>query len=129
VSLLDQIPAQIYAGFRGKLRLATLWRSVPSISAGLDENGDPLAAMIETWACQGFTDKYSDYFRLKGDVPETDAKVCIFGASLPVGIRPQKDDKVLIAGQWWQIRNPQTDPADALWTCQSFVCAAPTLLS
>lgn len=125
MTLLDTLPALIFQGFRNKLRGATLWRSADSVSGGLDANGDPIATSVTEYPCQGFTDRYSDYFTKGGMVPETDVKVCIFGASLPAGVQPQKDDKVYIDGAWWQLRNPTTDPAQALWTCGAYECKAP----
>lgn len=128
MSLLQGYLAQeLYNGFRGKLLRATLWRAAPDVSAGLDDRGDPNLTTIFTWACQGFVEDYSDIFRLRAEIPETDSKVNIFAKSLPAGIAPLKDDKVQMpAGQtWWQLRKVATDPATALWVCQSFRCEAP----
>lgn len=128
MGILDPIAGQIYAAFRGKLKAATLWRAVPSVSAGLDGTGDPINPVPTTWPCEGFTDNYSDYFTTRGEVPEKDVKVMIFAASLPAGVRPETDDKVQIparTGPWYQLRNAKTDPATALWTCQAFETEAP----
>ena len=119
--LLDNLAGQIYAGFKNKLRLATLLRPVPSASGGLDSLGDPISTTIASYPCQGFTDNYDEMFRARAGIPETDIKVCIFGASLPSGIAPQKDDQVNIVGQTYQIRRARSDPALALYTCQSFL--------
>ena len=124
--LLDgQLARQIYAGFRNKLQKGTLWRAGIASSGGLDGYGDPIATDPQTWPMQGFTDAYNDVFRAQAGIPEGDVKVCIFAKSLPAGIRPGKDDKAFINGQWWQLRKAATDPATALWTCQAFACGAP----
>ncbi len=130
MGVLDgQLAAAVYAGFKGKLLKGTLRREVLGDSGGLDEFGDPIAPTPQTWGLQGFTDNYSDFFRASSGIPTTDLRVSVFAKSLPAGVRPQKDDKVSLAQAgvttWYQLRRVTTDPATALWTCQSFVCEAP----
>src|ERR1700733_1819020 len=110
--LLDgQLAKTVYAAFRGKLQNGTLWRAVPTISGGLDSQGDPLVTVPMTWPIQGFREDYSDFFRANG-IPKTDSKINIFAQSIAQGtVAPLKDDKVNLAGQWWQIRRAGTDPA------------------
>jgi hypothetical protein len=130
--LEGQLASAIYAGFKGKLSKATLWRSVGAESGGLDALGDELAIVPTIWPGQGFTDNYSDAFKARAGIPETDLKVCLFAKSLPAGVRPLKDDKVNIptgSAAWYQLRKADTDPATALWTCQAYACAAPPLPS
>lgn len=129
MGLLDgQLAQAIYNGFKGKLLKGSLRREVLGDSGGLDEFGDPVAPTPVIWTLQGFTDEYSDFFKATAFVPTTDLKVNVFAKSLQV--RPQKDDKVSFtqAGvvTWYQVRKVATDPATALWVCQSFVCPAPT---
>jgi hypothetical protein len=125
--LLDgQLSKAIYAGFRNKLQKGTLWRATAALSAGLDERGDPNATDPVTWACQGFHDNIDDAYKARAGIPETDSMCAIFAQSLPAGIQPQKDDKLFIAGSWWQLRRVKTDPATALWSCQAFQCQAPS---
>jgi hypothetical protein len=126
MGLLDrQLARQLLQGFQGKniLQAAKLWRAVPT--GGLDSHGDPVSSTPTLWDFQGFTEDYNDAFRRAAGIPELDIRVNIFGASLPPGIIPMKDDKAFIAGQWWQIRKPGTDPAKALYVCQSFGCETP----
>lgn len=125
--LEGQLASAIYAGFRGKLKKATLWRLAAGSSTTLTPAGDVIDQAPEMWPCEGFTDGYSDYIRATAGIPTTDLKVCVFGASLPAGVRPLTDDKVLIGGEWHQLRKANVDPAGALWTCQAFVCRAPPL--
>lgn len=131
MGILDgQLAQAVYDGFKGRLLKGTLRREVIGDSSGLDELGDAVAPEPVSWGAQGFTDEYSDFFKAQAGIPTTDLKVCIFAKSLPAGVRPQKDDKVSLtqAGvtTWYQVRKVMTDPATALWTCQSFVCQAPT---
>jgi hypothetical protein len=123
VGLLDgDIAKAIYAGFKNKLLTGTL--RVETESMGNDEYGDPLATVITTHTIQGFTDEYSAFFRAQSGIPDTDLKVGIFAQSIP-GITPSKDDKVKFRSTWYQIRKVNTDPAIALWECQSFEIPAP----
>lgn len=131
MGLLDGgIASAIYKGFKGKLLKGTLRREQPVGSAGLDSLGDPLATDPLTWACQGFTEDYSDFYRAQAGIPAGDVRVNVFAASLPRGIRPQKDDQVAFvrAGvtTWFQLRKNGTDPAEALWASPGFQIADPT---
>jgi len=131
MGLLDgQLAQAVYLGFKGKLLKGSLRRAGVAESGGLDSRGDPLATDPQTWACQGFTEDYSDYFRATTGVPEGDLKANIFAKSLPAGVRPLKDDQVSFtqAGvtTWYQVRKAATDPATALWVCQAFAIPAPT---
>lgn len=121
VGLLEgAIAKAIYDGFKGKLLKGTLRRTAPDSAAGLDKLGDPQDVEKLSWRCQGFVDNYSEAFRTQHQIPDTDAKVCIFAKSLPAGVRPQKDDIVEIpTGTSYQLRSPiMTDPATALWECR-----------
>ncbi len=124
--LLDgQLARTIYQGFRNKLLTGQLRKAVPSISGGLLPNGDPIATAIVLYTCQGFVEGYSAIYKARAGIPETDSKVNVFAASLPAGVRPEKDDKVKFLGTWWQLRKAETDPATALWTCQAYQCTPP----
>jgi len=132
VGILDgQLAATIYAGFRGRLSKGRLLRVGVGESGGLDALGDAKATGQELYGLEGFADDYSDFFRAQAGIPETDVKVCIFGASLPKGIRPLKDDKVALtrAGveTWYQLRRDGVDPAGALWECPGFEIDPPEL--
>lgn len=125
--LEGQIANAIYKGFKNKLLKGTLRRDVPS---SLDARGDPVSTSPLTWGMQGFVDLYSESFRAQFGVPDTDAIVNIFAKSLPSGVQPTKDDKVLFRSQWYQLRTVSVDPALALWMCQrSFVIPAPSDVS
>lgn len=130
MGVLDgQLAKAIYAGFKGRLSKGRLLRLNVADSGGLDALGDPVATSPSLFRLEGFSDKYSDFSRAQAGIPDTDVKVCIFGASLPSGIRPLKDDKVGLtkAGveTWYQLRKDGVDPADALWECQGYVIPTP----
>ena len=130
MGILDGPLAQsIYAGFQGKLLVGLLRRTDVAGSGGLNDKGDPNAVAPATYDCQGFVDKFSAFTRKQAGIPETDLKVCIFGASLPAGFEPQKDDQVKFTragvATWYQLRTADVDPAGALWECQGFVIPEP----
>lgn len=126
-SLLEGgIAKAIFAGFKGKLLKGTLRRSGVAASGGLDARGDPIVGEPETWGCEGFVDNYSAFTRAQAGIPETDLKVCIFASSLPAGVQPRREDKVLMRAKWYQLRDVGADPAQALWECQAFEVAAPS---
>jgi hypothetical protein len=122
--LLDGLIAKaIYDGFKNKLLKGTLKRISVDPSAGLNARGDPVATIEQTWACQGFVDTYSEFFRTTAGIPDTDSMVAIFAKSLPEGVRPIKDDLVQFAtpigsNPWYQLRSVGVDPATALWECR-----------
>jgi hypothetical protein len=124
-SILTNLPQTIFAAFNGKLLNGTLWRYVIGESGNLTDQGDPIEGTPTTWSMQGFVDDYDAAYRQRAGIPEGDAKVSVFGASLPSGIAPRRDDRINMQGQWWQVRKIATDPAQALYVCQSFVCPAP----
>jgi len=129
MGLLDgDLAKAVYGAFKGRLLKGVIRQSVVASSGGLDDLGDPLAsAPIET-TIQGFAEDYSESFRVSAGIPMGDVKVNIFAESMP-GNRPSKDDLVRLdrgaRSTWYQIRRVATDPAEALWTCQSFVTEAP----
>lgn len=127
MGLLDgQIAAAIYAGFKGKLLKGQLRRVTVSESGGLDDLGDPLARSISYFPFEGFDDGYDAAYMARAGIPIGDSKVSAFAKSL--GTRPQKDDKLELpkgSGTWYQVRKVDSDPATALWVCQSYSIPPP----
>ena len=120
MGLLDgQIASAIYAGFKNKLLKGTLRRRTAIVTMGLDELGDAVRTESTDYACQGFVDEYSEFFRATAGIPDTDLKVCVFAKSLPSGVRPLKDDLVKFGSVWYQLKIVNTDPATALWECRA----------
>lgn len=127
MGLLDGMAGAIYAGFKDKLRDGQLRRVVVSESGGTNDQGDPIVTTPVFYPLQGFTDEFSAYERMASGIPQTDLKVCIFGAS--ISTPPRSDDMVEMpmgSGAWYQLRSADTDPAAALWTCRAFKHKAPT---
>lgn len=134
-SFLDEMAGSIYAGFKGKLRSGALRRL--SGGTGQDGHGRPIAADPTLYPCEGFVDGYSEHTRATAGIPLTDVRVNIFGASLPPGFVPRKDDMVRVDypaangraaySQWHQLRERvEADPANALFSCQAFEVGAPS---
>ena len=120
MGLLDgAIAKAIFDGFKGKLLKGTLRRRTAVVAVGLDERGDAISTTTTDYACEGFVDEYSEFFRATAGVPDNESKVAIFAKSLPSGVRPLKDDLVLFGGQWWQLKTVNVDPATALWECRA----------
>ncbi len=123
MGLLDgQIASAIFQGFRNRLLRGTLYHSTPT--GALDEFGDPEATHVDSYQMQGFTEEYKDVYKgaRRGDsaaAPEVEFMVNIFAKSLPSGVQPKKDDIVLMSGTYSQLREVETDPATALWTCRA----------
>ena len=120
--LTGDIANDVFKCFKGLLLSGELRRETPG--ASVDEYGDALAPTISYFAIEGFVSRYSESFRATAGIPDTDLKVNIFAKSAPA-LTPTKDDKVLFEGQWYQIRKVATDPATAMWTCQSFAIEPP----
>ena len=124
--LSGQLAKAVYAGFKGKLSKGQLRRAVSAPSGGLDGYGDPISLDDQLFPFEGFDDGYDAAYAKTAGIPESDTKVNIFAASLAT--RPTKDDKVEIplgSGSWFQVRRVSSDPATALWVCQSYQCKAP----
>lgn len=118
VSFLEgQLRNAIAKGFNGKLLTGTLSR--PGAATGVDEYGDPIYTVPFEIPVQGFVDEYNDAYRATAGIPETDSKVCLIAGLMSTD--PQKDDKVKFPGfPLFQIRKVKTDPAIAMWECQSY---------
>ncbi len=121
MGLLDgEIAQQIYNGFKGQLLKGTLMRDSLPVSPVINDRGQVTNKILQQWSCEGFVDSYNDVFRVSAGIPATDSKVSIFAKSLPSGIEPIKDDRIVFNSKTWQVRERKTDPATALWECQSY---------
>lgn len=118
VSFLEgQLRNAIAKGFNGKLLTGNLSR--PGAATGVDEYGDPIYTVPFEIPVQGFVDEYNDAYRATAGIPETDSKVCLIAGLMSTD--PQKDDKLKFPGfPLFQIRKIKTDPAIAMWECQSY---------
>jgi hypothetical protein len=121
--LEGKLAEAIFAGFKGLLLTGTLRRE--TLGTTLNSHGDATSSTVTTYTVEGFTSRYSDFFRATAGIPETDLKVSIFAESSP-GLVPTKDDLVQFKSVWYQLRSVSIDPAGALYVCQGFVTDAPT---
>lgn len=119
--LTGKIAKAIFKGFKGKLLKGELRRETPS--ATLDTLGDPDDTTISYFSIEGFTDEFTEFYKMKAGIPESDVKVNIFSQSAPTLI-PTKDDKVsfntAFGIRWYQLRTVGVDPAGALFTAPGF---------
>jgi hypothetical protein len=118
MALLDgDLRAAIARGFAGLLLPGVVTRTVPG--GGLDEHGDPIANTTVTYACQGFVETFSAFYRAQAGIPDTDVKITLIGGL--TGTRPQKDDRVTLRGTVYQIRRiVNIDPAEASYELQGY---------
>jgi hypothetical protein len=121
--LEGQLAKAIFEGFKGLLLTGVLRRE--TFGTSLNSYGDPTGSTVTTYDIEGFTSRYSDFYRASAGIPETDIKVNIFSES-SAGLVPTKDDLVKFSGVWYQLRSVAVDPAGALYVCQAFVTDAPT---
>lgn len=120
--LTGDLAQAVFDGFRGLLLTGELRREIKS--GVLDDYGDPVGNTIEYFSIEGFSSRYSAFYRAQAQIPETDVKVSIFAKSND-GLVPRKDDKVIMNGVWYQLREVSVDPAGALYVCQAFVISPP----
>jgi len=121
--LEGKLAKDIFRGFKGLLLKGTLRRE--TLGTTLDTYGDPTTDSVTNYSVEGFTSSYSDFYRARAGIPETDLKVNIFAESSP-GLTPMKDDLVQFQSVWYQLRSVSHDPAKALFVCQAYATDAPT---
>jgi hypothetical protein len=115
MGLLDgAIKQAIATGFRGKLLKGTL-RKVTA--TGRATNGDPVTTTSD-YACQGFREAYSAFFRAQALIPDDDVQIVLIAGL--TGAAPIAGDKINLVGAWWQVRKVDIDPAGATYSCQCF---------
>lgn len=113
--LQNQLKNQIAAGFKNKLLKGKLERKTNN---GVNEFGDPVVNVEETFNIEGFTSKYSDFYRAKFGIPDTDLKVILIAGNCDV--KPEKEDNVSFSDKKYQIRSVNIDPAEATYICQAY---------
>lgn len=120
-SPLAQVSKLIAQGFNGKLYKGTLRRET---SSTVNSFGDRVAGTPQTFAFQGIRDSFNAVFAQAAGIPITDARILII-AGLCKTV-PVKDDKVLLNGEWFQLRQlVERDPAGATYVFAGFSIAAP----
>lgn len=121
-SFLDQMAAQLYEGFRGKLHSGAIRRMAGG--SALDAKGRPIGQAPVLIPCEGFEDDYSALTRAQAGIPLTSVRVNIFGASIGDGLPPRMDELVRLdppsGPRWYKLKERiATDPAGALWQCEA----------
>ena len=121
MGLLDgEIASTIGAALNFMMLDATIRRDG---SSTVDARGNNIDGTPVTYACRGFRDSYSDFYRSLVGIPDTDIKIVLTASYLATV--PTQDDKIQISGTWYQARSVRTDPATAAWEIQAFEIAAP----
>lgn len=128
--LTGDLASQVFAAFKGKLLKGIIRQTVIPESGALDSHGDPIDSDPVDTAIEGFFENYDDAYKARAGIPLNDLQVNIFAKSCP-GVTPTKDDVVKLIGTggvavWYQLRKVKTDPATAMWVCQSFVIPEPS---
>ncbi|WP_427023035.1 hypothetical protein ACP4J4_10360 [Aureimonas ureilytica] len=70
-----------------------------------------------TWtdtACKGMVDTYSDSYRLRTGIPDTDVRLIVLQQG--VAAKPSTDSEITIRGARYKIMSVEMDPAQASWT-------------
>lgn len=108
----------------------TLNRVAADTIVGLDNRGDPIANKITPYNCEGFFDDYTEGYKVKFEIPDTDTRIMIFSNSIT--IKPRQGDEINLVDPkregsgWFKIRSISVDPASALWVCRSYPIQEPT---
>lgn len=114
MSLLDDIRAAIGGAFSDtSLFFSDATLTHPEQGGGWNE----APAEADAYPCKAMIDTYSDHMRATADIPGTDVRLMIVGASILVD--PLKGDTVTLQGRRWTLIEVSTDPARAMWTCQA----------
>ena len=111
------IASEVNKAMGAGLLPATLTKNTP----GTRDSANPTGGKTNdtgTFACRGFIEDYDVKFVNGTTILETDRKVLLLGASLPVGIIPSGGDAVTIEGATYNIVHVKRDPAAATYTCQ-----------
>lgn len=121
LSPLTQVSKLVAQGFNGKLYKGTLRRET---SATVNEYGDRVLGTPISVGFQGIRDNFNAVFAAAAGIPVTDARILIIAGLC--SLAPQKDDKVLLNGEWFQLRQlVERDPAGATYVFAGFKIPAP----
>ena len=123
VSILEsEIKKQVASGFKGALLKGSLRRVA---STAVDAFGDPIPGAVTIFPFEGIRDTFTAKYAAEAGIPVTDVKILIIAGLITTD--PIKDDKVLIRGQWHQVREiRERDPANATHVLQCFEIEDPT---
>lgn len=72
------------------------------------------------YPCRGFIDSYKTYQITGTSVQAGDKKILIIGDTLPTGVVPEMNDRIIAEGTEHVIASlPERDPAAATYVCQA----------
>jgi len=91
-------------------------RSVASRVSGSLTSGKKVS--FRSFTCRGMLDSYDESRIDETNIKTGDRRVLILGDSLPKGVAPQPDDRILAEGATFTIINVMRDPDAATYTCQ-----------
>lgn len=122
--LPDKIANIVAKEFQGKLMKGTLRRELAS---SVNEYGDPVPNRVSNHTFEGIRDNFTAHYALFYGIPQTDVRILIIMKSIKPATTPQKDDKIFIRNEWYQVRKVlELDPANASITLQCFSIPNPT---
>lgn len=115
MNILDEIRAEVGA----VLEDTALFFSEAALTRPAEGGGDwsGNSGQSQTFPCKAMVEAYSDHLRAVGDIPDTDIKLMIVGTSITT--TPRKGDTVRIGLRKWSLIRVDTDPAQAMWSCQA----------
>ena len=125
-SVLSQLARQVQRAMvkAGVAQVATLikvttgTRTPGSLTAGTN----PTTA---SYAAKGWLDDF-DNREIDGTIIiQGDRKIMLLGASIAGGQTPAPDDEVVIGGAKYRLRHVTSDPANAVYICQTLGPAVP----
>lgn len=111
------IAAIIKKSMASGLLPVTLIKEIPGARGAVLSAGQPLAP--KSYACRGFTDEYKLNQFDGNTILRGDKKILILGDTLPKGITPEGNDRVVCENITYVIQGvPERDPAAATYVCQ-----------
>jgi hypothetical protein len=114
-NILDPLQKAVAKAFKGKLLIGTLSRAT---ATSVNEYGDPVPGIDQSFHCEGFPDNYDDAYRKAAGIPETSVKLILIAGNTTTD--PRKTDKVTFRGITYEILKVKTDPALAHYECEAY---------
>lgn len=115
MSILDALPGIAANAFGGLFRDAIL--SIPGAQTS-DGRGGYTSGPAATAACKAIVEGYDEFRRAAAQIPDTDRKVTVLGATLPAGVTPSAGGRITVEGRAWTIVGINRDPAGATFELQ-----------
>lgn len=125
-SALTRLPRQIQRAMTraGIAQVASLVKVTPGTRTpgALTAGTNPTTT---SYAAKGWIDDFDNH-EIDGTIVIVgDRKIMLLGASIAGGKTPSPDDQVIIAGSKYRVRRVMSDPANAVYVCQTLGPALP----